>query len=428
MKESEEESYFKNRKRLLEKELKKEHDNLRLKEELQDIMLKREREEESQSREFSETIEGFTLGEIDNVQLRQLDFRLRQLKCYRLRLTQSNSSVCWSGTLFGCYLKRFPKQGNRIRRIYLFIDNIDDYVLRMGYPGRKTVLASTFIHEMFHAYYDNYESIDFIARRLYGMREIEEPMAEFGMLCFIKDFDRFYHTNYHSIAYADVCTKLNSTNSYFRCYGLGASLYDEWTNRRFPKFGVSYRRLCTVPFYELYQRIQPAPRIGVWAVDKYRRLIYRHMTPGNIWSSLMWLYKILYFFNKRIPNISQHYLFNGLTGGCSNQLVYNVLDRYLNYFMMKHGRKPSLAEVENDFDNKNPKFGVAHIFEEKTNIHNTNIKNYEMERPMQLSFGQEIYPCRSWSNEIGKSMDAFIKQANRMFQRGVIDRRITILR
>ena len=81
-------------------------------------------------------------------------------------------------------------------------------------PGqdRKGYLVTTFVHEAMHAYFDRHprELFPYVAT-------VEEPLAEFGMLLFLKETNN----NYYKWAYDNVVSKKT-------CYRYGAALMDRY--------------------------------------------------------------------------------------------------------------------------------------------------------------------------------------------------------
>ncbi|MDD5892699.1 MAG: hypothetical protein PUC72_09260 [Bacteroidales bacterium] len=81
-------------------------------------------------------------------------------------------------------------------------------------PGqdRKGYLVTTFVHEAMHAYFDRHprELFPYVAT-------VEEPLAEFGMLLFLKETNN----NYYKWAYDNVVSKET-------CYRYGAALMDRY--------------------------------------------------------------------------------------------------------------------------------------------------------------------------------------------------------
>ena len=100
--------------------------------------------------------------------------------------------------LLGCY-DRFCKE------IRLFPNNIPK-------QNRKEYLVTTFVHEAMHAYFDRHprELFPYVAT-------VEEPLAEFGMLLFLKETNN----NYYQWAYDNVVSKET-------CYRYGAALMDRY--------------------------------------------------------------------------------------------------------------------------------------------------------------------------------------------------------
>ncbi len=98
----------------------------------------------------------------------------------------------------GCY-SRFEK------KIILYPNN-------MPKQNRKEYLVTTFVHEAMHAYFDRHphELFPYVAT-------VEEPLAEFGMLLFLKETSN----NYYKWAYDNVDGKKT-------CYRYGAVLMDRY--------------------------------------------------------------------------------------------------------------------------------------------------------------------------------------------------------
>ena len=105
----------------------------------------------------------------------------------------------WSAmALRGCY-DRFQK------KIILYPNNMQG-------QDRKEYLVTTFVHEAMHAYFDRHprELFPYVAT-------VEEPLAEFGMLLFLKETNN----NYYKWAYDNVVSKET-------CYRYGAALMDRY--------------------------------------------------------------------------------------------------------------------------------------------------------------------------------------------------------
>lgn len=87
--------------------------------------------------------------------------------------------------------------------------------LMMGTLGEDHILtAITFVHELMHAYFDHHAPVT----KHPHCRSIEEPLAEYGMLCFIEMFSR------NSSCYPDFMSKAESRVKAKR-YALGVCDY-----------------------------------------------------------------------------------------------------------------------------------------------------------------------------------------------------------
>lgn len=115
-----------------------------------------------------------------------------------LEKAQKESEAWATMAHLGCY-DRFQK------KIILYPNNI---------PGqdRKEYLVTTFVHEAMHAYFDRHprELFPYVAT-------VEEPLAEFGMLLFLKETNN----TYYEWAYRNVVSKET-------CYRYGAALMDRY--------------------------------------------------------------------------------------------------------------------------------------------------------------------------------------------------------
>ena len=362
-----------------------------------------------EAEDFRDLSSGTVIGRLNNYELKQLDARLGQIKMYRKRLIPvPGSHAWWSGNLLGCYqVRRDMSNGNIISRtVYLFISNIRNYAAANG-VSTSNVLATTFTHEMFHAYYDDIKSRAFIVSRMYGVREIEEAMAEFGMLSFIEQF----HHRFLGFAKTDVKNKLTSGVPYLHCYGMGYQLFSI-----LPASGALGQK-----YFSLYQKIQPAPRYGIRLVERYIKTVNRRSL--NVVTCQRLIYRILDYFDRRIKNVSQHYIFAGYSGGESNKLVFAVLDYYIG---MVH---PDFPTMETHFDNNASRFGKYHIFEIGSRIAPKDMNSKYRPDPLAtLADGSVVYPAQQWFSERGKNTEAFINQVNHLYRIGVLDRNITIVR
>ncbi len=132
------------------------------------------------------------------------DYKNKQFYKYALKeLEKAKKEVdAWSAiALLGRY-DRFSKE------IWLFPNNIPE----KDRPDRNEYLVTTFVHEAMHAYFDRHprELFPYVAT-------VEEPLAEFGMLLFLKETNN----NYYKWAYDNVVSKET-------CYRYGAVLMDRY--------------------------------------------------------------------------------------------------------------------------------------------------------------------------------------------------------
>lgn len=93
-----------------------------------------------------------------------------------------------------------------------FQNEIILYPNNMPGQDRKEYLVTTFVHEAMHAYFDRHprELFPYVAT-------VEEPLAEFGMLLFLKETNN----TYYEWAYRNVVSKGT-------CYRYGAALMDRY--------------------------------------------------------------------------------------------------------------------------------------------------------------------------------------------------------
>lgn len=118
----------------------------------------------------------------------------------KVRMAEEEKKNYQSMRMLGCYCR----QDNTIK---LFPENMDQN--RM-----EEQLVSTLAHEVMHAYFNRpgHESFPYAYF-------VEEPLAEFGMLCYLKETK----SPYYEEAYKDVKNKKT-------CYRYGANLMDHYLN------------------------------------------------------------------------------------------------------------------------------------------------------------------------------------------------------
>lgn len=105
-------------------------------------------------------------------------------------------------------------------QVWLLMDNITAEAKRLG-CDRKYVIASVYIHEMMHRFYDLRPDLGW--KR--SVKEIEEPMAEFATLKFIEELSKQSATFEKLLPIAIVMTEgLRKSDKHF-IYVLGVDLY-----------------------------------------------------------------------------------------------------------------------------------------------------------------------------------------------------------
>ena len=160
--------------------------------------------EPEKSKESHEPDEDPRIAEIDK-QIKEIGNNIDEIDKNR---NNKNEGGWGRITLLGLY----EPQDKKIR---LFINNIQDYATQKKWDW-KHVMAFVYIHECFHAFF--YQQAEPDGR--HSIREIEEPMAEFGMLSYLE------HINQQTIlgiAKIDVQSK---QQGHLAAYGFGYYLYE----------------------------------------------------------------------------------------------------------------------------------------------------------------------------------------------------------
>ena len=107
-------------------------------------------------------------------------------------------------------------------QVWLLMDNIKGEAERLG-CNRMYVTAAVYIHEMMHRFYDVRPDLGWKQ----SVKEIEEPMAEFGKLSFCEDFCKDQRHNMY-IKLLPIALKLTENlrddDKHF-IYALGADMY-----------------------------------------------------------------------------------------------------------------------------------------------------------------------------------------------------------
>lgn len=337
---------------------------------------------------------------LTNFDLFALDERLGRIKWNRLRRN--------SGTMMGCYVEdRDDKDGRLLaRKIFLFKSNIENAAAYYSVPV-EYVMTETFVHEMFHAHFSP-RSKDFISAYLSGVTDIDEPMTECAMLCFMKEYDK----KIFSYAYSNVKSKLSSTNPHLKCYGFGACLYDYFSARRFFKGKP----------LQVYQKIQPCPRMSMRLVRAYLgEMRHRAFSESRCFRVL---YEIMSGLNARVKTISTHFEFNGEPFGTSTAMVYSVLKYYADY------SKADLAAMERDFDSRNlARYGARPLFEVESLVTMPDMNTYyDMSVKITLSCGTVIVPLKRWESGYGKNTNIFLRRVKFLQRMSKIDIAVRMLR
>lgn len=362
----------------------------------------------------------FTKG-LNNFQLKQLDNKIGEIKWNRARLRRScdnrknGTSTYWSGTMLGCYCVERDLKGKVISRtIFLFLDSIRDHAKHHPLTSwhsvnESNILAEVFVHEMFHAYFQDIKSKDFIVSYLRGIREIEEAMAEYAMLAFLKNFDK---TSF-DIAEFDVNEKLISGDPQLQCYGMGKHLFDNWYGKK-----IFDRKILSI-----YQKIQPSPRTSIRLVRSYINSV-RTRHPMNRNRCMRALFEIIDYFNTYIPRTGIHYHFRGSNYGYSNEMVREVLKYYISH------TGNSLAKMKIDFEYANAMlYGSRPIFEETAKVAAANDENsYDLREKLALPCGAEIVVLRAWESKISGKTQNFLYKLKHLCRTGILDENVRILK
>lgn len=332
-------------------------------------------------------------GGLTDYQLLQLDACLARIKWDRLRLI--------SKTITGCYA---VSKNRKHKRVYLFPDAITKHALGNGVDVNG-VLAETFIHEMFHAYFDNTKAKGFIYEHLKRIVEIEEAVTECSMLLFLREF----YPHYLPFAELDIQNKFTSGIQGLQCYGVGYYLYDQL---------LTYKSVKNL--FKKYRKIQRAPRLSFPEVRDY--ICEVQSASPDAQKCVNYIVLLINYFNKLVGADMKHYAFNGLKYGWESQLVSAVL----NYYVAKNS--PTLAQMQTDFKTtSNPDF-----FEDLSVVHASGKeKEYNLDIQVPLSCGTTIVPVKAWKNMKGTdNMPRFINEVKRMYNSAAktIDVEINVLR
>ena len=167
-----------------------------------------------------------------------------------------NNDLEYKCPLFGCY------ETDR-KTVVLYIGNIDLY-------GTRWTLATTFIHEMFHAYFDTKVNFnDFV----------EEAIVEYSTLCFarqLEDSDPKKYERLFDDCWSDVCNERTTLG--LSHYGYGSYLY-EYEQKELPLtfWSHTYKEVCNKGAVENDFTKEYAKMLRVYPFDREAQaMLYLH--------------------------------------------------------------------------------------------------------------------------------------------------------
>lgn len=328
-------------------------------------------------------------GCLTKYQLLQLDACLCRIKWDRLRLI--------SKSITGCYA---VSKNRKHKRVYLFPNAIEN-VARSYNADVNSALAVTFIHEMFHAYFDDTKAKGFIYQYLKRIVEIEEAVTECSTLLFIRQ----HYPNFQDFAEVNIKEKFDHGKPGLYCYGVGYYLYESNLIKN---------------IFNKYRKIQRAPRLSVREVAEYLREV--QSTSPSSQKCVNYIVLLVNYFNKIVGTDMKHYAFNGKKFGWEIHLVCAVL----NYYVAKN--KPTLAQIQADF-----RTAVNNdFFEVLSTVHSSGKeKEYNLDVQITLSCGSVIVPRKIWNNSIETdNTPRFINEVKRLYHSSAktIDLEINVLR
>ena len=343
---------------------------------------------------FEDGFENLLPGFLSNYHLKLLDDRIKRIRFYQKRLN--------SGSLLGNFSRKYDSKGKeKSRCIRLILGNIDAFAKDKG-VDRMEILAQVYIHELMHAYYS-----DILTKRysiLDCVTEVEEAMAEFGMLCIMESMvnDRMMPASFLTTAINCVKSKWDSTDLDMKCYGLGYHLYKELCRGGYSLKGK---------LLSIYQNVQHSVMNDKADISSLKLSLLGD-NPKKCVAIVHYMLSIFNFIKK---NTTQHLLFDHTTFGRNTMMVYAFLKYYIN------DTKPDFATLKRDFTDS---FNYTDPCCD--NASSANPQKYDMNRKMTLT-DVVIVPRRVWDSEKEGATYTFIKEVDDLYKKKRINKRILYL-
>lgn len=325
-------------------------------------------------------------GRLTDSELMMLDLRLARIKWDRLRVKMNSILGCFTYDIY-----------EKDKKIILFLDNIKKCAM-LKKSSVDTVVGAVFIHEMFHAYFDDTTAKEFIQASRNTVNEIEEAMTECSTLLFIKN----HFNGLLKYAEEEIESNFSSSCPTLHCYGLGYHLYKELERTQHIK-----------DIFRKYKKIQRSPQMSNPIVSYYVSGINSPLPNKDVCVRTLLL--ILKFYDKLIKADMKHMEFDGKQYGWTSQLATAYLKYYVAY-----NRTVKLADIQTDFG---PQY--ADFFEDITKADK---KKYDFDVQIVLR-DATIVPIDKWDNKSPKgNTSSFLKCAENIYRMHKIDQKIEILR
>lgn len=342
---------------------------------------------------FEDGFENLLPGFLSNYHLKLLDDRIKRIRFYQKRLNSSS--------LLGYFSRKYDSKGKEESRcIRLILGNIDAFAKEKR-VDRMEILAQVYIHELMHAYYS-----DILTKRysiLDCVTEVEEAMAEFGMLCIMESMvnDRMVSASFLTTAINCVESKWSSTDLNMKCYGLGYHLYKELYKGGYCLKGK---------LLSIYQNVQHSVMNDMADISSLKL----SLLGGDPKKCVAIVHYMLTIFNFIKKNTTQHLLFDHTTFGKNTKMVYAFLNYYIN------SKKPDFATLKSDFTNS------FNYTDPCCDASSADPGKYDMTRKMGLT-DVDIVPRRVWDSEKEGATYTFIKDVDDLYKKKRIDKRVLYL-